>query len=34
MVLAPGLALMLVVLSANLLGDRLRDAMDVKRREV
>jgi peptide/nickel transport system permease protein len=30
MVLAPGLALMLVVLSANLLGDRLRDGMDVK----
>jgi peptide/nickel transport system permease protein len=31
MVLAPGLALMLVVLSANLLGDRVRDWMDVRR---
>ncbi len=29
-VLAPGLALMLVVLSVNLLGDRLRDWLDVK----
>ncbi len=32
MVLAPGLALMLVVLAANLLGDRLRDMMDVRNR--
>lgn len=32
MVLAPGLALMLVVLSVNLLGDSLRDWMDVKTR--
>lgn len=30
MVLAPGLAIFLVVLSINLLGDRLRDYMDVK----
>lgn len=30
MVLAPGLALMAVVLSANLVGDRLRDWLDVK----
>ncbi len=30
MVLAPGIALMLVVLSVNLLGDRLRDFLDVK----
>jgi peptide/nickel transport system permease protein len=29
-VLAPGLALLLVVLSVNLLGDRLRDKLDVK----
>lgn len=28
MVLAPGIALMLVVLAVNVLGDRLRDAMD------
>lgn len=32
MVLAPGIALMLVVLAANLLGDRLRDHLDVKQR--
>jgi peptide/nickel transport system permease protein len=30
LVLAPGLALFLVVLSVNLLGDRLRDRLDVK----
>lgn len=30
LVLAPGLALMLVVLSVNLLGDRLRDWLDVR----
>ena len=30
MVLAPGLTLMLVVLATNLLGDRLRDYMDVR----
>ncbi|RMD69272.1 MAG: ABC transporter permease [Gammaproteobacteria bacterium] len=30
LVLAPGFALMAVVLSANLLGDRLRDRLDVK----
>ena len=30
MVLAPGLAIFLVVLSVNLLGDRLRDKMDVR----
>lgn len=30
MVLVPGIALMLVVLAVNLLGDRLRDWMDVK----
>lgn len=30
MVLVPGIALMLVVLSVNMLGDRLRDWMDVK----
>ena len=30
MVLVPGIALLLVVLSVNLLGDRLRDRMDVK----
>lgn len=32
MVLVPGIALLLVVLSVNLLGDRLRDWMDVKNR--
>jgi peptide/nickel transport system permease protein len=32
MVLVPGITLMLVVLSVNLLGDRLRDWMDVKGR--
>lgn len=32
MVLAPGFILMLVVLAANLLGDRLRDYMDVRTR--
>jgi peptide/nickel transport system permease protein len=31
MVLVPGMALMLVVLSVNLLGDRLRDRLDVRR---
>lgn len=31
LVLAPGIALMLVVLAVNLLGDRLRDHMDVKK---
>ncbi len=31
LVLAPGIALMLVVLSVNLLGDQLRDWLDVKR---
>lgn len=30
MVLVPGIALMLVVLSVNVLGDRLRDALDVR----
>ena len=30
LVLAPGLALFLVVLSVNLLGDRLRDRLDVR----
>jgi len=30
LVIVPGLALMIVVLSINLLGDRLRDIMDVK----
>jgi peptide/nickel transport system permease protein len=30
MVLAPGLALLLVVLSVNILGDKLRDHLDVK----
>ena len=32
MVLAPGVALMLVVLAVNLLGDRLRDWLDVRSR--
>lgn len=32
LVLAPGIALMMVVLSVNLLGDRLRDYMDVRSR--
>jgi peptide/nickel transport system permease protein len=32
MVIAPGLALFLVVLSANLLGDRIRDKLDVRSR--
>jgi peptide/nickel transport system permease protein len=32
LVLAPGLALMLVVLSVNVLGDRLRDHVDVRTR--
>lgn len=31
MVMMPGVALMLVVLSVNLLGDRLRDKLDVRR---
>jgi peptide/nickel transport system permease protein len=31
MVMVPGVALMLVVLSVNLLGDRLRDRLDVRR---
>jgi peptide/nickel transport system permease protein len=30
LVLAPGLALLLVVLSVNLLGDQLRDWLDVR----
>ena len=34
LVLVPGIALMLVVLSVNLLGDRLRDWMDVRGRSV
>ncbi len=33
MVLVPGVALMLVVLSVNLLGDRLRDKLDVRHRK-
>ena len=33
MVLAPGAAIFLVVLSINLLGDRLRDRMDVRSAE-
>lgn len=33
MVLAPGIALMAVVLAVNLLGERLRDALDVRSRE-
>ncbi len=33
MVLVPGIALMLVVLSVNLLGDRLRDWLDVRTRD-
>jgi len=33
MVLVPGIALMLVVLSVNLLGDRLRDKLDVRNRK-
>jgi peptide/nickel transport system permease protein len=33
LVLAPGLALMLVVLAVNLLGDRLRDHLDVRSRQ-
>jgi len=33
MVLAPGLALLLVVLAVNLLGDRLRDRLDVRGRD-
>ena len=33
MVLVPGAALMLVVLSVNLLGDRLRDKLDVRNRK-
>jgi peptide/nickel transport system permease protein len=32
MVMVPGVALMLVVLSVNLLGDRLRDKLDVRKR--
>ena len=33
LVLAPGVALLLVVLSVNLLGDRLRDHLDVKTKQ-
>lgn len=33
LVIAPGVALMLVVLSVNLFGDRLRDALDVRLRQ-
>jgi peptide/nickel transport system permease protein len=32
MVLAPGIALLVVVLSVNILGDKLRDRLDVKSR--
>ena len=32
MVMVPGIALMLVVLSVNLLGDRLRDKLDVRKK--
>jgi peptide/nickel transport system permease protein len=34
MVLAPGLAIFIVVLSVNLLGDRLRDRLDTRSRTV
>jgi peptide/nickel transport system permease protein len=34
MVLVPGITMMLVVLSVNLLGDRLRDHLDVRGRDV
>jgi peptide/nickel transport system permease protein len=30
LVLAPGVAISLVVLAVNLLGDRLRDSLDVR----
>jgi peptide/nickel transport system permease protein len=33
MVLAPGMAILLVVLSINLLGDSLRDKMDVRSKD-
>ncbi|OQY46222.1 MAG: ABC transporter permease [Candidatus Parabeggiatoa sp. nov. 2] len=33
MVLAPGIALLLIVLSVNILGDKLRDRLDVKTRD-
>lgn len=33
MVIVPGVALMLVVMSVNLLGDRLRDKLDVRRQQ-
>lgn len=33
MVLVPGIALMLVVLAVNLLGDHLRDRVDVRTRQ-
>lgn len=33
LVLAPGVAIMLVVLAINLLGDRLRDRLDIRSRE-
>lgn len=32
-VLAPGIALLLIVLSVNMLGDRLRDQLDVKKQQ-
>jgi peptide/nickel transport system permease protein len=32
LVMAPGLAILLVVLAENLLGDRLRDRLDVRLR--
>jgi peptide/nickel transport system permease protein len=32
MVFAPGVTIMLVVLSLNLLGDRLRDYLDIRTR--
>jgi peptide/nickel transport system permease protein len=34
LVLAPGIALMLVVLAVNLIGDQWRDYLDVKTRSV
>jgi len=34
MVIIPGIALMLVVLAVNLLGDYLRDRLDVKQRKI
>lgn len=34
MVIAPGLAVFLVVLSVNLLGDRVRDRLDIRSRMI